>query len=175
MKDDEGAAHAELLIEYRALEEKYAGQDQFPEEIDTHLGKLKQAMEKFEIRPLIFEQAEIARAGAFVTLDRYGELAFYRGYVRPEDEPHEGTAVQDGINPAAAGQGDDLAASDGNGGDAHGNVGTIITSGGQPFGVGLADDEGDGMLQALPERLVTEVTAHRTLALRVGGALPMPR
>jgi ParB family transcriptional regulator, chromosome partitioning protein len=166
MTDDEGAAHAKLLTEYRALEEEYAGQDEFPEEIDTRLGELEQAMEKLEVRPLIFDQTEIARAGAFVTLDRYGELAVYRGYVRPEDEPRIETAVQDGIDPALVGQGDDLAASDGNGSDAHGNVGTIITSGGQPFGVGLAEDEDDGALKPLPDRLVTELTAHRTLALR---------
>jgi ParB family chromosome partitioning protein len=164
--DDESAAHAKLLAEYRALEEQYAGQDEFPEEIDTRLGELEQAMEKLENRPLIFEQTEIARAGAFVTLDRYGALAVYRGYLRPEDERHDEAAVQDGVDPALAGQGDDLATSDGGGCDARANVGAIITSGGQPFGVGLADDEDDGALKPLPERLVTELTAHRTLALR---------
>lgn len=32
-------------------------------------------MEKLGARSLIFNQMEIARAGAFVTLDLYGELA----------------------------------------------------------------------------------------------------
>lgn len=32
-------------------------------------------MEKLEARPLIFDAEEIARAGAFVMLDRYGHLA----------------------------------------------------------------------------------------------------
>jgi ParB family chromosome partitioning protein len=73
--DDEGAAHAELLAEYRALEEGYKGQDEFPEEIDARLGALEVAMEKLVARPLIFDDEEIARAEAFVTLDRYGELA----------------------------------------------------------------------------------------------------
>jgi len=166
MTDDEGALHAKLLAEYRALEEEYAGQDEFPEEIDTRLGELEQAMEKLENRPLIFEQTEIARAGAFITLDRYGTLAVYRGYVRPEDERHDESAVQEGVDPALAGQGDDLATSDRGGCDARANIGTIITSGGQPFGVGLADDEDDGALKPLPERLVTELAAHRTLELR---------
>jgi len=35
MTDDQSAAHAKLLAEYRALKEEYAGQDKFPEEIDT--------------------------------------------------------------------------------------------------------------------------------------------
>lgn len=41
-------------------------------------------MEKLEARPLIFDATEIGRAGAFVTLDRDGELVVYRGFVRPE-------------------------------------------------------------------------------------------
>ncbi len=75
MSDDEGAAHAKLLAEYRALEEEYEGQDEFPEEIDARLGELEAAMEKLEARPLIFDDEEIARAGVFVMFDRYGELA----------------------------------------------------------------------------------------------------
>jgi len=53
MTDDEGAAHAKLLAEYRALEDEYAGQDEMPDEIDTRLGVLESEMEKIETRPLI--------------------------------------------------------------------------------------------------------------------------
>ena len=70
MTDDEGAAHAKLLAEYRALEKEYAGQDEIHDEIDTRLGVLEAAMEKIETWPLFFDPLEIRRAGAFVTLDR---------------------------------------------------------------------------------------------------------
>ncbi len=106
MMDDEGAAHAKVLAEYRALEEEYAGQDEIPDEIDTRLGVLKVEMEKIEARLLTFDPTEIRRAGAFVTLDRYGELAAYDGDVCPDDEPVKETAVQDGVNPVLEGQGD---------------------------------------------------------------------
>jgi len=142
MTDDEGAAHTKLLAEYRALEEEYAGQEEIPDEIDTRLGVLETEMEKIETRPLIFDQAEIGRAGAFITLDRYGVLAVYRGYVRPEDEPVEEAAVQDGADPAVAGQGDDRDLTDSHASAAH--VGTIIMSGGQPIGANLPEDEDDG-------------------------------
>jgi ParB family chromosome partitioning protein len=99
MTVEESAAHATLLAEYRALEEEYSGQDEYPEEIDARLGQLEMAMEALEQRPLIYDEAELPRAGVFVTLDRDGSLAIYRGYVRPEDEPHEETAVQDGEDP----------------------------------------------------------------------------
>ena len=162
MTDDEGAAHAKLLAEYRAIEDEYEGQDEFPEEIDARLGALEVAMEKLEARPLIFDDEEIARAGAFVTLDRYGELAVYRGFVRPEDEPREDADVHSG-EQAADGQGVELSAGSYVDGVGHG---TVIISAGQALGVNVPDDEDDGALKPLPERLIMELTAHRTLALR---------
>ncbi len=62
-------------------------------------------MEALEQRPLIYDPVEVARAGVFVTLDRDGSLAVYRGYVRPEDEPREETAVQKEDGEDAMGQG----------------------------------------------------------------------
>ena len=109
---------------------------------------------------MIYDQVEVGCAGAFVTLDRDGNLAVHRGYVRPEDEPREETAVQD-----AMGQAGDV------GGSGWQNPvasvgGTVITSGGQPIDADLSEEEEDGALKPLPERLVMELTAHRTLALR---------
>ena len=162
MTDDEGAAHAKLLAEYRALEEEYEGHDEFPEEIDARLGELEVAMEKLEARPLIFDKEEIARSEAFVTLDRYGELAVYRGFVRPEDEPRPDVDVHSG-EQAADGQGAELSVPSSADGVDHG---TVITSAGQALGANMPDDEDDGALKHLPERLVMDLTAHRTLALR---------
>ena len=165
MTDEESAAHASLLAEYRVLEEEYSGQDEYPEEIDALLGQLEMAMESLEQRPLIYDPAEVGHAGVFVTLDRGGSLAVYRGYVRPEDEPREETAVQDGDGADAMGQGGDLGVSNWNQ-SATSAVGTVITSGGHPISADASDEEDDGALKPLPERLVMELTAHRTLALR---------
>jgi ParB family chromosome partitioning protein len=165
MTDEESAAHAALLAEYRALEEEYSGQDEYPEEINARLGQLEMAMEALEQRPLIYDPAEVGRAGVFVTLDRDGTLAVYRGYVRPEDEPREETAVQNADGADVTGQG-------GNAGgygwrtSVSSEGATVITSGGQPIGADMSDEEDDGALKPLPERLVMELTAHRTLALR---------
>jgi ParB family chromosome partitioning protein len=161
MTDEESAAHATLLAEYRALEEEYSGQDEYPEEIDTRLGQLEMAMEALERRPLIYDPAEIGRAGVFVTLDRDGSLAVYRGYVRPEDEPCEETAVQDGDGADAMGQEGDVSGS-----SWKPSATSVNTSVGQPIGVDPSEEEDDSALKPLPERLVMELTAHRTLALR---------
>ena len=167
LNGEDGAAHAALLAEYRALDEEYSGQDECPEEVVGKLGELEAAMEALEQRPLIFDPVEVARAGVFVTLDREGGLAVYRGFVRPEDEAQE-EAVANGVEDLGAeGQGAD------GGGSTYPHAaptqpGTVITSGGQVISAAasLPDDEDDGALKPLPERLVMELTAHRTLALR---------
>ena len=167
LSTEDSAAHAALLAEYRALEEEYSGQDEYPEDVDAKLGALEAAMEAFEQRPLIFDPVEVARAGVFITLDRDGSLAVYRGYVRPEDEAREETAANGVDELGAEGQGGDSSVSSSTYAQAS-HSGAIITSGGQAIGAaaGLTDDEDDGALKPLPERLVMELTAHRTLALR---------
>ena len=159
MTDSEGADHAKLLTEYRALEEEYDGQDELPDEVDTRLGDLEAAMEALDVRPLVFDPMEVQRAGAFVTLDRDGKLAVYRGYIRPEDERREQVDV-DGLASIERQRSDSEQTL-----GVHG-VGTIITSNGQLLGADLPEDEDDGVLKPLPERLLMELTAHRTLALR---------
>lgn len=88
-----------LGVDYRALEEENAGQGELPDEIDTPGAVVK----KFETRSLTFYQSEVGRAGVFDTFDRYGALAVYRCYLRPENELCEETAVQNGANPEQVG------------------------------------------------------------------------
>ena len=99
-------------------------------------------MDCFEQRPLIFDVAEVGRAGVFVTLDRDGNLAAHRGYVRPEDEPREETVANFGDELGAEGQGADGSVSAYQL-PAGTSAATVITSGGQPRSSGLVDDEDD--------------------------------
>lgn len=59
----------------------------------TWLGVLETELDKLETWVLIFNQMEIGRAGAFVTLDRYGALAVYRGYNHLTSDE----SIEDGI------------------------------------------------------------------------------
>ena len=161
--DDKGAAHAKLLAEQRALEDEFASQFEVPDKISTRLGMLETGMEKIETQLLIVNPTEIGRVEAFVTLDRSGPLAVYRGYMCADDEPIDETAVLEGVHPALGGQGDDRDFNDGYGSAA--SFGTVIMSGGQPIGYGPLENEDDGALKPLPERLVMELTAHRALSL----------
>jgi ParB family chromosome partitioning protein len=144
MTDDEGAAHAKLLAEYRALEEEYEGQDEFPEEVDARLGELEIAMEKLETRPLIFDDEEIARAGAFVTLYRMASLSLIAALSGPRMSLGN-TLMSSAVNRQ---QGAELSTGSYADGIGHG---TEITSAGQALGANARDDEDDGALKPLPE------------------------
>ncbi|TXL72414.1 chromosome partitioning protein ParB [Vineibacter terrae] len=154
LADDERAAREALRAEYDRLEAEYSEADELPDEIDQRLGEIEAALEAFEQRPVIYDPAEILRAGVFVSIDRDGQVVIRRGYVRPEDEAPidaEGHEIDGVTDPAGA--------------ENAGNVQrAIITIGGQSAEP-EEDDEGD-VIKPLPERLVTELTAHRTLALR---------
>ena len=56
MTDEEGAAHAKLLAEYRALEEEYAGQDESPTRSIRGLASWKRRWKRSSTRPLIFDR-----------------------------------------------------------------------------------------------------------------------
>jgi ParB family chromosome partitioning protein len=87
LTEEEQATREALRSEYDRLEEQYAEADELPEEIGRRVGEIETALTAFENRPVRYDPSEIARAGAFVSIDRDGKLLIERGFVRPEDEP----------------------------------------------------------------------------------------
>lgn len=152
---DEQTAIETLKAEYANIEAQFEGADELPDEVDERLGEIETALAVFDDRPVIYDSAEIARAGVFVSIDGDGTLSVDRGLVRPEDEAPitaegEGTADNEGET------------SEGSESSALIVQRVVITIGGQAE---PEDDEDDG-IKPLPDRLVSELTAHRTLALR---------
>ena len=155
MTEAEQATRDALQAEYNRLSEEYESVEELPDEIDQRFGEIEAAMEALDNRPVSYDREEIAIAGVFVTIDANGKLIADRGYVRPEDERP--------IEP----EGDDTReiVEDGTGESTPpATQHAVITIGGQSTPAAEEDEE-DGV-KPLPERLVTELTAHRTLALR---------
>ncbi|ASV86147.1 hypothetical protein CES85_2364 [Ochrobactrum quorumnocens] len=152
LTDEERAAREALRNEYDDLESEYSEHDELPDEIDRRLGEIEAALEGFEKRPIIYDPAEIARAGVFISIDRDGEPVIERGYVRAEDEP---------VADAGDGENENTIVAGGNDGDVQR---AVITIGGQPAEPEEEDD--DHGIKPLPERLVIELTAYRTVALQ---------
>src|SRR6185437_13537047 len=164
LTEEQETERAALQTEYDRLEEAHAGLDDLPDEVDGRLADIEAALDAFDMRPLIFDPAEIARAGAFVSIDGEGRLRVERGFVRPEDELPIATETEPDLAGTDSGDGDPDHAEPGvaiaarNESDDDAVYGTPETA---------AEPEEDEGVKPLPDRLLTELTAHRTLALRV--------
>jgi hypothetical protein len=117
----------------------------------AHLGEIETALAAFDNRPLCYDPADLALAGAFVSIAADRALPVDRGYVRPEDEPSPDTdgAVRppDGAEPPISAR-----------------QATVISV----RGTGAKEEREEDTMRPMPERLVSELTAHRTLpTLRV--------
>jgi len=151
---EEQATIDALQAEQVKLEAEYRDTDELPDEVDARLGEIEVALSAFDNRPRIFDPAEIVRAGAFVSIDSDGSLLVERGFVRPEDEVPAEVPDWEGDQETSGADGADP--------DAPSARQTVITVGGQSE----TEDEEDDGIKPLPDRLVMELTAHRTLALR---------
>jgi ParB family chromosome partitioning protein len=157
MTYEETAARDALKAEFDKLEETYAEAEEIPEEIDKRLGEIETALEAFERRPILYDAAEVTRAGAFVSIDTSGVLRVERGYVRPEDEaPVNPPDDEDAEHDAGAGAPGDSP----NGSTAPRGPGV------RPADPVTDTDEDEAGVRPLSDRLTTELTSHRTLALR---------
>ena len=148
---EEEATCAVLQQEVDDIETASAQAEELTDEQDERMGELETAIAALNARPIVFDTDEITRAGAFVSIAADGSLRIDRGYVRPEDElPVEPEAeVRTEEDPAyavAEVEGDEPA----------------VYAGSAP----AAEAEEDEGLRPIPDRLLTELTAHRTLALR---------
>ena len=144
-----------MKAEYDKLEAEYENADELPDDVDARLGEIEAALAVFEDRPVRYDPAEVARAGVFVSIDSDGGLSVDRGYIRPEDEAPASTNTD-----GEAGR--DGHAAEGGEPSAPTIQRAVITIGGQPE---VEEDEED-TVKPLPDRLVSELTAYRTLALR---------
>ena len=156
LSEEDQARLDALRDELKQIELAHAetGED-LPEEVDQRLSELEAAIEALEHRPGTFAPEDVALAGAYVSLAYDGRVRIERGYVRPEDEPRaeggrgstSGDAALDGAAPQAM----------------------ITITGGEPVSatqVSPSDEEDSDAGRPLSDRLVTELTAHRTLGLR---------
>ncbi len=149
---EEDATLAALQQEVDDIETASAEAEELTDEQDQRMGELETAIEALNDRPILFDADEVGRSGAFVSIAAEGSLRVERGYVRPEDElPVEREpeveigADEVPANPATA--------------DVEGDESTYAVD-------GPTEPEEDEGLRPIPDRLLTELTAHRTLALR---------
>lgn len=159
MTAEELARHDELQAEYDKLDAEYAEATEYDENVENKLEQLGGKLDALNERPNLYDPAELARAGVFVTLDSNGRLRIERGFIRPEDEARTGVAGE-------TESGEDGGADDINGKRASSVVVNGACTTGASTNGAAAEEEEDETIRPLPDRLVLDLTAQRTLALR---------
>lgn len=158
---EEQARLAELETQAEQIEAQWADEHDVPDEVHERLAAIDAEIGALTERPLTFDAQEMARAGAFISIEVDGTLCIERGYVRPEDEPVvEADAVANGEADADALS----AASDDEAGSSAGAPASNVV----PIAGSASDDDDadEEMVKPLSDRLVAELTAWRTLALQ---------
>lgn len=146
LTDEEQEIRQALVDEADTLLNDCPDGEDLSEDADARLAEIEASIDAIDDRPRLFEDDEKTIAGAFVTIDSSGNLRVERGFVRSEDEP---TVESEAMDEEAKASCDALAAANDDGEDADQNEPEL--------------DEG---LKPISDRLMTELTAHRTLALR---------
>jgi len=121
-----------IETELDRLEAEREAADEPAPEVEERIKALNDEYDAIDAKGCVFEPADIARAGAIVSVDHDGTLAIVRGLVRPEDEPkaQEASGVPAGDTKDAA------------------------------------DDDDAEKPSGLSDRLVGDLSAQRTMALR---------
>ncbi|MES2338744.1 MAG: ParB/RepB/Spo0J family partition protein [Pseudomonadota bacterium] len=139
---DEEARRVELIAELEGLEAEYADDPgDLPEDVDRRLGEIETELDRLDSIPARYDDEDRQRGGAFVSLGGDGRMRVERGFVRACDEARSEEEPNGSADPA------------------------VLPEASQDAGE-ENDDDGGEAAKPLPERLVAELTAHRTLALR---------
>jgi ParB family chromosome partitioning protein len=156
---EEVAARDALQAELDRLTGDFEAVDELPDDVDERLGEIETALEAFDSRPLLFDAADVARSGAFISITQDGQLRVERGYVRPEDDTPVALEPEVDAPDAGGNAKPDATHVHSLGDDRHDrdNDGPAASA---------QRDEDEELFAPISDRLMTELSAHRTLGLR---------
>ncbi|AOF98702.1 parB-like nuclease domain protein (plasmid) [Blastomonas sp. RAC04] len=156
---EEAARLAALEAQADELSARWSDAPEIPPEVDASIDAVEAEIGALVDRPAIFDPEDMTCAGAFVSIDTDGSLRVERGLVRPDDDAADPNVVEMDT-PAVPGSAGEAA----HGSDAgrHEAQGSALSRDDDTSG---DTEEGDA-LKPLPDRLVSDLTAWRTLALQ---------
>lgn len=147
LSEEDAAAYGAAQQDYDRLSSEYEGYEELPDEADRRFGELEAEIERIDAKRHTYDTDDIARGGVFVILSHDGTARIERGFIRAEDEAPRSEDVE----------------------------GATITEDGEIVGEGDAEDaepqpddkEAEDAGKPLPDGLIRDLTAHRTLGLRL--------
>lgn len=146
---EDQAALQVARTEFDQLTEQHHTADELPDEVDARFGELEAKIERLDAKREAYDPGDVARGGAFVVLNHDGTIRIERGFIRLED---------DKSHPEAGQEGDAQGSEEEGGGDVQ------ATRDGE---TGEGENEEEDEEQKLSDTLVRDLTAHRTLGLRL--------
>ena len=148
--EDQAALDA-VKGEFDSLTAQHQDDEELSDEVDARFGELEAEIERLEAKRLAYDPADIARCGAFVILNHDGTVRVERGFVRAEDEKPQPEPQN------ASGE-------DGQPVDEHGASNPNRETGSEHS---EQEDEDADDHKPLSDILIRDLTAHRTLGLRL--------
>jgi ParB family chromosome partitioning protein len=149
MTEEELARYDALKAEYDRLDAVYAQAENYSEEAEKRLEELGTELDGLNERPYVFNPEDVVHGGVFISLGANGDLKVERGFVRPDDEPMV-EADDDSVKELAASAASSMAG---------------ISVNGKAVSSDQVEEE-DDTVRPLPDRLILDLTAARTIALR---------
>ncbi len=158
LSEEDAAAYDAAQDELERLSAEWEDADvDLPDEVDQRFGELEAEIERIDAKRHAYEPDEIARGGVFVVLSHDGEARIERGFIRPGDEAPEAEEAEDGetVIDGVRVNGDGEVMEDDDESDE--SVSALETE----------DEEAEEDGKPLSDSLIRDLTAHRTLALRL--------
>jgi len=146
LSDEDEARLEALSAEHDELAEGYSSYDEMPEDVAKKLQAVSDEIDTISAKRHAYDPNIIAHGGVFVVLHHDGTVRIERGFVRPEDE-----ALADPQPEDEAEASDPEAVEDEDGDE----------------DVQDLEDEDEEPGKPISDSLIRDLSAHRTLALRV--------
>jgi ParB family chromosome partitioning protein len=150
---EDQAAYEAAQAEYDALTEQYDSAEELPDDVDQRFEELEAEIERINAMRHAYDPDDIGRGGVFVVPNHDGTARIERGFIRPEDEKPES-------EPEAEADSEGYAVSE---------DGEIIEDGDEDrvSATETEDEEAEDDSKPLSDLLIRDLTAHRTLGLRL--------
>lgn len=163
LSEEEEAAYDAAQEEHKRLTAEWEDADvDLPPDVDQRFAELEAEIERIDGKRHAYDPDEIGRGGVFVVLNHDGTARIERGFIRPEDEAPEpeedesadGETVINGVRV----NGD---------GEIIGEDGELDEDGNRVSALEVEAEEAEEDGKPLSDSLIRDLTAHRTLALRL--------
>ncbi|EAQ33395.1 ParB-like nuclease [Nitrobacter sp. Nb-311A] len=153
LSENDTAAYTAAQEEYDRLSSEYDSAEELPDDVDQRIGELEAEIERIDALRHAYDPDDTARGGIFVMLSHDGEARIERGFIRAEDEKPEEVADGNVIDGVRVNDDGEIIEDDEDGNDVS--------------ALDAEDDEADEDGKTLSDLLVRDLTAHRTLGLRL--------